>query len=199
MLRTVLVYLLQRDLAFKKIIFQLCRFKLLFFFFFLFSRITVGVLSLFTSAHILETCFFFFFFLHLSVTRLSQSLSPPRYRGFPPRTNLLSIQPVESIACYFTRKLDCHVISACKYSRRSHSYYVLQTHTHTHSASTSSLTSSPTSSSGHIQRGIGRGAGGGGGGWLWFGAAMLQRIVGNGGEANESPPDGLLPGIATHL
>lgn len=29
------------------------------------------------------------------------------------------------------RKLDFHVISACKYSRRSHSYYVLQTHTHT--------------------------------------------------------------------
>lgn len=69
MLRTVLVYLLQRDLAFKKIIFQLCRFKLLFFFFFLFSRITVGVLSLFTSAHILETCFFFLFFFSTSLSR----------------------------------------------------------------------------------------------------------------------------------
>ena len=81
-----------------------------------------------------------------------------------------------------------------KHTRRTHA------HTHTHSAFTSTLTSSPTFSSGHIQRGISRGAGGRRWGWwLWFGAAVLQRIVGNRGEANESPPDGLLPGIATHL
>lgn len=91
MLRTVLVYLLQRDLAFKKIIFQLCRFKLLFFFFFLFSRITVGVLSLFTSAHILETCFFFFFSPPLCHAAFSIIIASPL--PWVSSTNKLTLHP----------------------------------------------------------------------------------------------------------